>query len=80
MHKGKVTKQDQHIKLVLNGVPEGTFDINQILSSLELNYKAFCITMMREVMNSVIEGEVNALPERIMSEPRPTGGHRHQGS
>ena len=61
MHKGKVTKQDQHIKLVLNGVPEGTFDINQILSSLELNYKAFCITMMREVMNSVIEGEVNAL-------------------
>ncbi len=61
MHTGKVTKQDKHIKLVLNGVPEGTFDINQILSSLELNYKAFCITMMREVMNSVIEGEVMAL-------------------
>jgi hypothetical protein len=40
MHKDKVPKQDQHIKLVLNGVPEGTFDIEQILSSLELNYKA----------------------------------------
>lgn len=61
MNKRKVTKDASHIKLVLNGVPEGTFDIENILSSLELNYKAFCITMMREVMNSVIESEVIAL-------------------
>ncbi len=50
MYKGKVTKDASQVKLVLNGVPEGIFDIDEILSSLELNCKAFCITMMREVI------------------------------
>ena len=38
MYKGKVTKDASQVKLVLNGVPEGIFDIDEILSSLELNY------------------------------------------
>jgi transposase-like protein len=61
MYKRKVPKAASQVKLVLNGVPEGDFDIADILSSLKLDFKAFNITMMRELMNSIIEGEIEAL-------------------
>lgn len=61
MCKNKVSKQAERIKLVLNGVPEGNFDVENILSSLKLEFKAFSITMMRELMKSIIEGEVKTL-------------------
>lgn len=61
MYKGKVAKAASQVKLVVNGIPDGEFDIEQILSSLHLDFKAFAITMMRELMNSVIECEVETL-------------------
>jgi putative transposase len=61
MCKSKVSKSPEQIKLVLNGVPEGKFDVENILSSLKLEFKAFSITMMRELMMSIIEGEVETL-------------------
>ena len=61
MYKGKVAKDASQVKLVLNGMPDGDFDIDHILSSLKLDFKAFNITMMRELMNSIIEGEIETL-------------------
>lgn len=61
MYKSKVSKQAEQIKLVLTGVPEGNFDVENILSSLKLEFKAFSITMMRELMMSIIESEYETL-------------------
>jgi putative transposase len=73
MCKNKVSKQAEQIKIVLNGVPEGNFEVENILSSLKLEFKAFSITMMRELMNSIIESEVETLAG---SRHERTGAHR----
>ena len=72
MYDGKLPKHSEQVKLVLNGVPTD-FDIENILSSLKLEFKAFSITMMREVMNSIIESEVQSLAG---SRHERTGAHR----
>jgi hypothetical protein len=39
MGKKKLTKENQQIKLSLNGLPEGEFDIDNLMESLRMEYR-----------------------------------------
>ena len=39
MHKKKVAKPNEQIKLSFNGMPEGEFDIDGLMTSLRMGYR-----------------------------------------
>jgi putative transposase len=61
MRKSKIPKQPEQVKVVLNGVPKGEYDIDTILTSLKLDFKAFSITMMGVLMKSIMDSEIEQL-------------------
>jgi transposase-like protein len=61
MRNAKIPKPTDQVKVVLNGVLDGEYDIEHILTSLKLNFNAFNITMMDVLMRSIIDNEVEKL-------------------
>jgi transposase-like protein len=65
MGKKKLTKENQQIKLSLNGLPEGEFDIDNLMQSLRMEYRALTVSAGALVVQAIMRAEV----EQIAGKP-----------
>jgi transposase-like protein len=65
MGKKKLTKENQQIKLSLNGIPEGEFDIDNLMESLRMEYRALTVSAGALVVQAIMQAEV----EQIAGKP-----------
>jgi transposase-like protein len=65
MGKKKLTKENQQIKLSLNGLPEGEFDIDNLMQSLRMEYRALTVSAGALVVQAIMQAEV----EQIAGKP-----------
>jgi putative transposase len=65
MGKKKLTKENQQIKLSLNGMPEGEFDIDNLMESLRMEYRALTVSAGALVVQAIMQAEV----EHIAGKP-----------
>ena len=65
MGKKKLTKENQQIKLSLNGLPEGEFDIDNLMESLRMEYRALTVSAGAIVVEAIMQSEV----EKIAGKP-----------
>jgi transposase-like protein len=65
MGKKKLTKENQQIKLSLNGIPEGEFDIDNLMESLRMEYRALTVSAGALVVQAIMRAEV----EQIAGKP-----------
>jgi len=65
MSKKKLRKENQQIKLSLNGLGEGEFDIDNLMESLRMEYRALTVSAGALVVQAIMESEV----EQIAGKP-----------
>jgi transposase-like protein len=65
MGKKKLTKENQQIKLSLNGLPEGEFDIDNLMESLRMEYRALTVSAGAIVVEAIMQSEI----EKIAGKP-----------
>lgn len=61
MSKKKLTKENQQIKLSLNGIGEGEFDIDKLMESLRMEYRALTVSAGALVVQAIMESEVEQI-------------------
>lgn len=61
MGKKKLTKENQQIKLSLNGIPEGEFDIDNLMESLRMEYRALTVSAGALVVQAIMQAEVEQI-------------------
>jgi transposase-like protein len=61
MSKKKVTKANQQIKLSFNGIPEGEFDIDHLMASLRMEYRALTVSAGALVVEAIMQAECEQL-------------------
>ena len=61
MGKKKLTKDNQQIKLSLNGLPEGEFDIDNLMESLRMEYRALTVSAGAIVVEAIMRSEVDKI-------------------
>ena len=65
MGKKKLTKENQQIKMSLNGLPEGEFDIDNLMESLRMEYRALTVSAGAIVVEAIMQSEI----EKIAGKP-----------
>jgi putative transposase len=65
MGKKKLTKESEQIKMSLNGLPEGEFDIDTLMDCLRMEYRALTVSAGALVVQAIMEAEV----EHIAGKP-----------
>ena len=61
MSKQKLTKPNQQIKLNFNGMPEGEFDIDYLMASLKMEYRALTLSAGALVVEAIMRAESEKL-------------------
>jgi len=61
MSKQKLTKPNQQIKLSFNGMPEGEFDIDHVMESLKMEYRALTLSAGALVVQAIMQSECEQL-------------------
>lgn len=61
MNKKKVIKPTQQIKLRFNGMSEGEFDIDTLMSSLQMEYRALTVSAGALVVQAIMNAECEKL-------------------
>jgi len=61
MCKKKVTKPKEQIKLSFNGIPEGAFDIDGLMASLRMEYRALAVSAGALVVQAIMNAECEQL-------------------
>lgn len=61
MHKKKVAKPNEQIKLSFNGMPEGEFDIDGLMASLRMEYRALTVSAGALVVQAIMNAECEQL-------------------
>jgi len=67
MNKQKLTKPNQQIKLNFNGMPENEFDIDQLMESLRMEYRALTISAGALVVEAIMQAESDQLAGKSYS-------------
>lgn len=82
MNKKKITKKQQQIKLTLNGIPEGKFNLDQLVEEIGLEVQALATSAGVIIMEQIMQAEKFTLlgtPYSRTTEHRPWGEQQGYG-
>ena len=73
MGKKKVARQQDEIKLSINGMPDGEFDIEGLMNSLKVEIRSLAVSTGTVIIEAIMNSESEHLAGRRYSRPKGSG-------